>query len=1319
MWPYLQKIDPDATESFLGGIISIYSFGQILASPLVGWFSNYLGTIKIPVSVCIGLQVCGNLIYFYAQAAPENWGKHVMMLARLVLGLGSSNLALLNTYACTASTPRYKSRTIALVTGGIALGVSLGPALQLLFLPLGKDGVKISKNLYVNLYTAPAIGACLMNICAICCLLCLFDESYAGTLPQPKKRLTEKSKQRLRIDWMALILCHIVGFVHYCTFTNVETLAVVLGLSFGIINTTLSTLFSEVLGPKKQGTQQGFFHMTKCSARMVGPMAITFLYRAFGPRIAWSLQLSMLEKILYSTTRKELDISSSPSVYGKTAVETTNNLFNIRHGFGFSNKSKQHIMTKDLFSSIPDENGISQGPGGEGPINFNYTPTNTKTHLDIFIIPHSHNDPGWLQTFEAYYDEKVRSILNNMLDFLTKWENMRFVEAEISFFELWWSEQTDEDKDMVRKIVKKGQLEFVGGAWVMTDEANAHYFNTIMEMFEGHEFLSNNFNGYAPKSQWSIDPFGLSTTVPHLMQLSGIKQGILNRIHHTIKDIMATSKTYEFLWRQPFALNSSENDFLAHIMPYLYFADYQCPNKNICVKFDFYNRFTEITKDTVKEESEVFLEQARLKSQFYRTETVLFLQGHDFDFQTTGQWERTYNSFSTMAHYINSHDTYNATLRIATPSEYFKVLLQKLNTDHYKPLPSLSGDFFPYSEANAHYWTGYFTSRPFYKHMDRELAHHIRSADILFSLAHWKHTKNNESTFSTSINDLLVEARRYHALFQHHDAITGTARDDVVQDYGKKLEKALYNAKYIIEECLCYLTKLPAKPRLIEIPSNNNSLIREVYNAKTSLIVFNSLSRAVSQTVCILVANPDFLIEGDVIQQIQPNVETDSMGELKINKFELCFKTNLIPPLGTAVYKMVQKKHENKVRIAVSHKKDERLFSDFEMDEYIKSNVLTSRKAKLTFDTKTGYIRSIENDNRQIDFSLNFIYYHSRINVEPKSGAYVFRPINESSQLDVSENRVLVMRGPLHEQLIIKGPTHLKLLQRVKLEADANYILVKNELDLKDEHDFEISMRIQSKDLNAKTEQLFTDSNGFQHLRRKRMRNLPLPAQYYPFTTSAFLETVSLRLNALTKQPLGLASLQSGQFEIMLERRMSSDDGKGMEQGVYDNKKTESDFIFYVEIQDGISNDEFASLSGKAQHLSQQLLYPLIVTSFDENTAIENMAPLNNSLPCDVHLVALRNLNEATDYAKKNNTIQRKTKPKSSMAIILHRFYDNKYNDFCKLKNELVIDINSVFSSVINSAKVTSLTGLHKIDNEKAQSLLLAKMDLKTIIIDY
>ncbi|CAG5083303.1 Similar to alpha-Man-IIa: Alpha-mannosidase 2 (Drosophila melanogaster) [Cotesia congregata] len=35
------------------------------------------------------------------------------------------------------------------------------------------------------------------------------------------------------------------------------------------------------------------------------------------------------------------------------------------------------------------------------------------------------------------------------------------------------------------------------------------------------------------------------------------------------------------------------------------------------------------------------------------------------------------------------------------------------------------------------------------------------------------------------------EARQWHSLFQHHDGVTGTARDSVVVDYAKKMIAAL------------------------------------------------------------------------------------------------------------------------------------------------------------------------------------------------------------------------------------------------------------------------------------------------------------------------------------------------------------------------------------------------------------------------------------------------------------------------------------------------------------------------------------------------
>ena len=62
-----------------------------------------------------------------------------------------------------------------------------------------------------------------------------------------------------------------------------------------------------------------------------------------------------------------------------------------------------------------------------------------------------------------------------------------------------------------------------------------------------------------------------------------------------------------------------------------------------------------------------------------------------------------------------------------------------------------------------------------------------RSAEVIFTLAQAYARKNTASNFpSVELMKKLVTARRSLGLFQHHDGITGTARDFVVNDYGSR-----------------------------------------------------------------------------------------------------------------------------------------------------------------------------------------------------------------------------------------------------------------------------------------------------------------------------------------------------------------------------------------------------------------------------------------------------------------------------------------------------------------------------------------------------
>jgi len=105
---------------------------------------------------------------------------------------------------------------------------------------------------------------------------------------------------------------------------------------------------------------------------------------------------------------------------------------------------------------------------------------------------------GWIKTFEKYYEEQTKHILDSMLEYLSANSTMKFIWAEISYFDLWWKDLRHEDKIRVQRVIENKQLEFVTGGWVMPDEASAHFYSILLQMTEGHQWLLHHLN-YIPK----------------------------------------------------------------------------------------------------------------------------------------------------------------------------------------------------------------------------------------------------------------------------------------------------------------------------------------------------------------------------------------------------------------------------------------------------------------------------------------------------------------------------------------------------------------------------------------------------------------------------------------------------------------------------------------------------------------------------------------------------------------------------------------------------------------------------------------------------
>lgn len=77
------------------------------------------------------------------------------------------------------------------------------------------------------------------------------------------------------------------------------------------------------------------------------------------------------------------------------------------------------ITTKDLYDKIQflDENG---GPWTQGwRVRYKGNEWDSEK-LKVFVVPHSHNDPGWKLTVEEYYDRQSRRILDTIVETLSK-----------------------------------------------------------------------------------------------------------------------------------------------------------------------------------------------------------------------------------------------------------------------------------------------------------------------------------------------------------------------------------------------------------------------------------------------------------------------------------------------------------------------------------------------------------------------------------------------------------------------------------------------------------------------------------------------------------------------------------------------------------------------------------------------------------------------------------------------------------------------------------------------------------------------------------
>uniref|UniRef100_A0A914YM92 Major facilitator superfamily (MFS) profile domain-containing protein n=1 Tax=Panagrolaimus superbus TaxID=310955 RepID=A0A914YM92_9BILA len=250
LWPYLQTLDRTATEQFFGYIVAIYSVGQIISSPIFGYWSNKCKEVRLPLYVGLFFMLVGNILYIALEFVPFS-RKWLMLIGRFINGAGSGNVTLLRTYASTGSTVKDRPKAIAYATGGQALGSTCGPLFQLVFTPIGYPGFKLFGIITINLYTAPAYLACLMNIVGAIALKFLFKESYAGIEEAGPKTETDDSSLEIKsppklpmYDIIAVLVCYGTRFTQMFINANLETIGSAFSMMMFDFSETKSVIFT-------------------------------------------------------------------------------------------------------------------------------------------------------------------------------------------------------------------------------------------------------------------------------------------------------------------------------------------------------------------------------------------------------------------------------------------------------------------------------------------------------------------------------------------------------------------------------------------------------------------------------------------------------------------------------------------------------------------------------------------------------------------------------------------------------------------------------------------------------------------------------------------------------------------------------------------------------------------------------------------------------------------------------------------------------------------------------------------------------------------
>ncbi|KNC81770.1 hypothetical protein SARC_05918 [Sphaeroforma arctica JP610] len=431
----------------------------------------------------------------------------------------------------------------------------------------------------------------------------------------------------------------------------------------------------------------------------------------------------------------------------------------------------------------------------------------------------------------------------------------------------------------------------------------------------------------------------------------------------------------------------------------------------------------------IKEFVDRFVHAAVKYAESSITTNVLFPMGEDFCYRNS---EPYYKNMDKIIHYMKKDGRVNAFY--SNPEIYVDAVKKETKASKHEWLQN-NDDFFPYSHNPHSYWTGYFTSRPAVKRLERQ------AMNVLMACRQAEIFTSSKDEFKQSKSSSSLRLARAMAIVQHHDGVSGTEKQFVAEDYTKRLSQGVKKCEDVISRAyFCSNDQFPVEtarnnemegresdPALLEtcLQATNTSICagteRAIAGAEISVVVYNPLGfipgaaeTAVERTQKLFNLKDSQKCR---TQEVRLPVIANSQFVHSITHFATGSATHevvfdaCVRPLAFSRYLI---KLQNSSEPGGQNDDAANLCNTpFRVSNGIVTVEFENMKIKMS--CTLGVITHIAGeDGEDIKLQQEFMYYESNngsAEVNSPSGAYIFRPVSQTPEPIEPSNELKIVEG--------------------------------------------------------------------------------------------------------------------------------------------------------------------------------------------------------------------------------------------------------------------------------------------------------------------